>query len=485
MRFLKQSLLGLFLAAMTAGLAVYAGSLVYGAVQARMNEEPRAARNRERVFSVRVVTAEPKVVTPVLSLFGQIQSGRTLELRAASKGRIISLNPAFVEGGRVEAGMVLASIDPADAETVLARMQSNLRDAELEALEARNAVGLANDEQSAAQEQADLRTRAFERQTDLQRRGVGTAAAVEVAELAAASARQSVLTRRQALAQARARVDQSESNIDRAKLALNEAQRALDDTRLIAEFDGVLSDVSAVQGGLVSANEQLAELIDPDALEISVRVSTTQYARLLDDQGTLGSAPVRVYLDGLGTALTASGTLTRDSAAVGEGQSGRLLFAELGPAPGFKPGDFVRIEIDEPQISRVATLPASAYGADGAVLAIDGEGRIESVPVTLLRRQGDTVLVRAPGLRGRDIVAARTPLLGSGIKVKPLKDADATKIEEPEMLELSDERRAKLRAFVEANTRMPDEAKQRILSQLDNDKVPAQMVTRIESRMGG
>jgi ATP phosphoribosyltransferase regulatory subunit HisZ len=88
-------------------------------------------------------------------------------------------------------------------------------------------------------------------------------------------------------------------------------------------------------------------------------------------------------------------------------------------------------------------------------------------------------------LIGRNVVSARTPLLGAGIKVKPLITEGASRIEEPEMLELSAERRAKIRAFVEANKRIPDEAKARILSQLDEVKVPAQMVQRIEGRMGG
>ena len=53
------------------------------------------------------------------------------------------------------------------------------------------------------------------------------------------------------------------------------------------------------------------------------------------------------------------------------------------------------------------------------------------------------------------------------------------------MLELSDERRATLVAFIEGNSRMPAEAKERVLGQLNQDKVPAQVVARIESRMGG
>ena len=53
------------------------------------------------------------------------------------------------------------------------------------------------------------------------------------------------------------------------------------------------------------------------------------------------------------------------------------------------------------------------------------------------------------------------------------------------MVELTEERRAKLTAFVQANTRMPEEARQRILNQLSQTSVPAQVVERIESRMGG
>ncbi len=53
------------------------------------------------------------------------------------------------------------------------------------------------------------------------------------------------------------------------------------------------------------------------------------------------------------------------------------------------------------------------------------------------------------------------------------------------MLELSDERRARLVAFVEGNGGMPSEAKQRILAQLDESQVPVQVVERLEARIGG
>ncbi|MDJ0822225.1 MAG: HlyD family efflux transporter periplasmic adaptor subunit [Paracoccaceae bacterium] len=485
MRFLRQSLTGLVLLSLTLGLMVYAGTLVRDAVQERLANEPRVPPARERVFAVNVVPVMFETMTPVLETFGEVQSRRTLELRAATGGAVIELAPEFVEGGDVVAGQLLLRVDPADAQSALDRAESDRTDAEAEGREAARAVELAKDELAAAREQTELRERAFQRQTDLAERGVGTAAAVETAELAASSARQAVLTRRQALATAEARVDQAATRLSRAEIALAEAQRRLDDTEIRAAFDGTLSDVTLVAGRLVSANERLAQLVDTDALEVAFRVSTQQYARLLDEDDSLRQAPVAVTLDVFGTNITTEGTLSREGAAVGEGQTGRLLFANLTRPRGLKPGDFVTVGIEEAPLPFVARLPATAVNAAGEVLVIGEEERLETITVEVLRRQGNDVLIRARDLRDREVVAERTPLLGAGIRVRPLRSEGAAEPEAPEMLELTDERRAKLKAFVEANPRMPAAAKTRILSQLDQARVPARMVERIEARMGG
>jgi len=485
MRFLRQSLTGLFLASLMLALLVYAGQLVFGAVQSRLADDPRPPQARERVFAVNVRTARMETVTPVLPAFGQVLSRRTLELRAAVGGRVVWLAEGFEDGGSVTAGQDLVRIDPADAHSARDRAQSDLLDAEAEQRDAARALTLARDELSAARDQEDLRNRAFQRQTNLQERGVGTAATVETAELALAAARQVVLARRQAVAQAEARVDQAATRLARMRIALADAERALADTTITATFDGTLSNVTLVEGRLVSANEKLAELIDPDALEVAFRVSTAQYARLLDETGDLTTAPVSATLDVSGAALGATGRISRDSAAAGDGQTGRMIYARLDAAPGFKPGDFVTVAVDEPPVERVARLPASALDASGTVLVLDAEDRLEALPVQLVRRQGDEVLLRGAGLAGREVVIGRTPLLGAGIRVRPLREEAQDEPPEASLLELSAERRARLVAFVEANNRMPDEVKARVLAQLVGDRVPAQLVERIESRMGG
>ncbi|WP_299141885.1 HlyD family efflux transporter periplasmic adaptor subunit [uncultured Tateyamaria sp.] len=486
MRFLRQSLIGLVLAALSLGLLAYAGQLVGTAVQDRLARESKAPPARERVFAVGVVRAEPGIETPVLEAFGEVESRRRLELRAAVSGRIVELAPGFEDGGAVTTGQVLVRIDPADAQAAFDRADADLRDAEAEVRDAERALDLARDEETAAQDQADLQQRAYARQVDLAERGVGTAAAVESAELAASSARQSVLSRRQAVTAAEARIDQSITRLARARIALGEAQRALDDTTLTAPFDGTLSETEVVAGRLASANEKLAVLIDPTALEVAFRVSTAQYARLLDADGALLPAPVTATLDVAGVDLNATGTISRASAGAADMQTGRLVFARLDTSRGFIPGDFVTVTVQEPPLDNVVRLPASAIDANDTVLVLGPESRLESVQVQLLRRQGDDILVRSPDIIGRDVVEARSPLLGAGISVRALRPAEANAVPtEPEMLELSAERRARLVAFVEGNQRMPAEAKARVLSRLSEARVPAQMVARIESRMGG
>ena len=343
---------------------------------------------------------------------------------------------------------------------------------------------------TAAEEQADLRNQALLRQRDLLDRGVGTSAAVETAELAASSASQSILSRRQALANAEARLDQAKTRLARVEIDLSDAQRRRDDTVIRAAFDGALTDVRTVNGGRVTANEVVARLIDPDALEVSFRVSTSQYAVLLNEAGQLQQAEVTATLEVSGVDLTASGQITRDSASVGEGQTGRLLFARLEDAAGFRPGDFVTVSITEPPLSQVALLPATAVDAGGTVLTVNAENRLEVAPAPILRRQGDNVIVDASAIAGQTIITERSPLLGAGILVSPIaRDPEGRPItaepEAPEMLTLDAERRAKLIAMVEGANRMPAEAKARILAQLEQDEVPAETVNRIESRFGG
>lgn len=489
MRFFRRSLTGLFLLSVTLAVLALAAQMLRGAIEERMAREARQMPSRERVFAVNAVTVTPEDVVPVLEAFGEVRSRRTLEIRVQTGGRVIALAEGFEDGGRVEAGQMLLRVDPTDLEDALALAETDLAEAEAERTDARAAREIAEDDLASAGRQAMLHDQALARQRDLADRGVVTEAAVEAAALQAASAGQAVLSKRAALATAGARVAQAESTLARRRIALAEAARRLAETEITAAFTGVLSGVSVAEGRVVTANEQIATLIDPDALEVSFRVSTAQYARLIDAKGGLMRSEVSARLDVSGLDLIARGRIDREGAEVGAGLTGRLLFARLDDARGFRPGDFVTVAVREQELTGVAVLPATALDAAGTVLVIGEGDRLEIAPVELLRRQGDMVLVRAPGLHGRAVVAERSPVLGAGIRVRVLTpsadEAGATPPAEPEMIALDDDRRARLIAYVEGNQGMPAEAKDRLLTQLRAPEVPARTVERLESRLGG
>ena len=235
MRFLRRSLVGLFLLSLAFGLLAYAGQSIRDALQTRWAEENRPRPARERVFSANVITYESGTATPIMTVFGEVRSRRTLELRVRSAGTVVELAESFEEGGRVRAGELLLRVDPSDAQAALDVAMADLAEAEAELREAAAGLGISRENVEAARDQLALREQALERQKSLMERGVGTEAAAETAALAETAAKQTVLSRRQALAQAEARVEQAKTSLSRYRIALSEAERRLAETELHAD----------------------------------------------------------------------------------------------------------------------------------------------------------------------------------------------------------------------------------------------------------
>ncbi len=482
MRFFGRAMSGLFLAVLTVALLALAAGVMMGAIRDRMTAGGPAAPAQERVVSANVLRVDAARIVPELTAYGEVRSVRTLELRAPQGGRVVELSPRFADGGAVTAGEVLLRLDPAEATAARDLAAAALAEAEAAEREAARSLDLARDDLTQSQAQLALRAQAVQRQRDIAARGAGSAAAVETAELAQAQAEQALLSSRSSLARAEAAVDQAAIAVTRARITLAEADRSLSETVITAALDGRLNGVAAVvAGGQVTANEVLGQIIDPSALEVAFRLSAAQYARLIDATGALIEAPLTARLEVGGAALEAEGRILRSGASGAEAGGGRLVYAALEAAPGLRPGDFVTVTVAEPALDAVADLPATAVDAAGRVLALTAEDRLEEVAVEVLRRQGDRVIVAPGTLAGREVVAERSPLLGAGIKVRPVRPG----VEEATLLDLTEDRRAALIAAVEANTRLPDEAKARLVEQLRQARVPAAVVARIEARAGG
>lgn len=498
MRSLARAGIGLAIGGAAFALVLAAGGITYHAWQASEGVAAATRTPRERAYAVETATFEAVSVTPIVTSYGRLESARTLELRAALPGPLVELSEAFRDGGAVAQGDLLYRIDPAKLETALALAETDVTEAEAELAEARAALGLARLEADATQKQLDLRDQALARQTDLRGRGVATEADLEAATLARAAANQTLINRQQVVVGDEARVAQAEITLTRRQIALTEARRTLAETSMTAPFAGMLADVTAVPGRLVSANEQLAVLIDPADIEVAFRITSNQYARLLNARGELRQTEMVVEVQRGRQVTEISATLDRASAEIAEDKVGRLVYAKLvDPDPSFvQPGDFVTVRIPERPMEGVAVIPAAAATTDGRILLIGEDNRLEETQVTFLRHQGDTIIVEGAPM-GRQYVTARALQLGAGIQVTPVAPVAAatsgvasatsetapTAEAAPDTIALDDDRRAAIVAFIEASEKMKPEKRVQWLEELSLPEVPRATAEKFEAMM--
>ncbi|NBN76930.1 HlyD family efflux transporter periplasmic adaptor subunit [Microvirga tunisiensis] len=492
MRFVLRSIMGFGLFAVMVCAIGYGVYHLHAAATAP--QETRSRPPAERSFLANTATFEDVTVTPEITAYGQIRSWRTLQLRASSDGQLVEMSERFRDGAQVKAGDVLLRIDPAEATSRLLDARANLSDARSDKDEAEEAIVAAERELEATRKQVELRKQALERQRQLMDKGYSTMALVEQEQLSVAAIEQALNNRLQSVLSARKRIERSDFALKRAEVALKDAERILAETTVTAPFDGILDTVGVTLGRRVSPNEELANLIDPTALEVRFSVSTEQFSRLLGSDGQLLPQPVRVILTLGERRIIAEGLLERVAAVVGEGEAGRTLFASLdvGTDTVFRPGDFVTVEIEEPALSQVAVVPVSAATEDGRLLVVGADNRLEEIQARVLRRRGDELIVAGVPF-GREYVRERLPQLGSGIRIERRQPAGAAapvaqapgapSTAEGEMVRLEPERRAALLAQLAASA-MPDDRKARLIEALNQPEVSRALVERIEARAG-
>lgn len=485
MKFLMRGIVGLLLIAVMLGSVGFGAYRLFNAMTAEQTARGRAPV--ERSYSVNVSLLEPQTVQPVTTAYGEIESWRTLQLRASSDGRIVNIAKKFRDGAAVAAGDLLVRIDPADAEFAVLDAEAALSDAQAQKAEAEEAVVVAEQELVAARRQLELRKQALERQKQLKEKGYSTAVQVEAEQLSVAALEQALNNRLQSVITARKRIERMDLSVERAQIAVKNAQRVLAETSIEAPFDGYLDQVDAVLGRRVNPSDTLGVLIDPEALEVRFSLSTQQFSRFLDDAGALVDADVTAELELGDRTIEIKGHLDRVSAVVGEGEAGRAVFASLDVSQDavLRPGDFVTVRLRERPLSDVAEIPATAATEDGRILIIDSDNRLTEVSVRILRRMKDTLVVDEVPF-GSSYVRERLPHLGPGLKVEPRGAPGATT--EPlqndnNLVSLEPSRRAELQKLVEASG-MPEDRKARLQAALKQPRVPKDLIERLEQRQG-
>ena len=491
MNFLLRSFLGLIILSITLGFLIFGSLVLIDALKKRSEKSDNRRFQKERVFAVNVETLNKQIASPKILSYGEIYSKRMLEIRPLVSGRLDYVSEKFVEGGYVKSGDILFRLNQKDYLNELEIAEIDLEDTKAQLSEAISKLDYANLEFEVSESQLNLRKNALDRQTQLAESGLITSSQLENTQLAYSSSKQQFLNKQNLVKSSKNAIDKLKIQLKRRSISIDKAKRNLDETEIKAPFDGIIASVNILPGSVINKNEKLGTLLDPNSLEVMFNLSANEFARVIDKDGKLLNLDITAYLKLSNNDIPFSGKIERINPEIMNIGSGRKLFASinLGENKTLRPGDFVVLEIKEPSLKNITVLPSSAVTIDGKIFILEEDNRLKEIEVTILRRQGNEVIVSgAP--TDKEYVMQRSPQLGNGLKIKPLRKKDreisnsVNLSKNNELVTISPEKQKKLINILDKLDRMPKSVKDRLYEEINSGKIKAKTLKRLEKNMG-
>lgn len=335
-------------------------------VACKPQEAPAVAAAAPRPVQVAEVQLAPARASAAFT--GTVRARREVELGFRASGRVVE---RLVEVGQaVEAGQVLARLDPADLGLALRAAEADLAAAEAQSRQAANDA---------------VRSRSL----------------LAAGHVAAAFDDQRVAAARAAAE----RVATARANLDLARNRLSYAT-------LVAPGAGVVTTLLAEAGQVLAEGQPLLRLAYPAERELLVRVPESALPTLRDPGAAVAfwvrpeeALPARLRE----VAPQADGALRTYAA--------RFSLPEAPDWVALGMTGTVRLTRDT---APVATLPRSALhdrGAGPMVWRVEGN-RLEAVPVTVTQLSDATVQVSGPLRPGERVVALGAQMLDAGQQVR-------------------------------------------------------------------
>ena len=333
-------------------------------------KEEKADKGGEPIRPVKTITVVDGAETRTLRYSGSVRARVETALGFRVAGKIVARNVDV--GQRVEAGRILASLDPTDLKLALQTAEANV-------VAARTRVKVADDSRARAR---TLNTKGFVTDSNLDRAALEADQAVAALE-AAVSAR-----------------DQAANQIGYADLA--------------ADADGIVTDIRADVGQVVAAGTPVVTLARDDEKEVAIAVPEQDVVRFSRDQ----AVRVRFWAD---RDLTLAGRVREIAGSADPASRTYAIRVSLAADERVRLGMTATVEADVPVATTAFAVPLAA------LTRADGKARVWIVdPATATVAPRDVVLgaVTADGVRvveglapGDVVVTAGTQFLVAGKKV--------------------------------------------------------------------
>ncbi len=365
-----------------------------------------------------------------LSAMGETIPATEVQLKPQISGRIISISPSFVPGGRFKAGQEILRIDPSDYELALAQRESEVLQAQSQIIAARAELTNAERELSIEQGSQNVARREFEllgeKISERDRSLVLREPQLQAAQAAVESAQSAIAS--------------AEAALDAAENRLAQAQLDLERTTVYAPFNAVVMEKNADVGDIVSTSTVLASLLGTDHIwvEIAVPMSDTRWI----ETGAHGETPSRVEIRNPSAwgddvhrdasviqILPQIDSTSRMARVLVEVDDPLALSDQSGQLPILLVGSYVQAQVIGPTIHDVVRLPRAVVRDGDLVRIMNDSNELENRRVTIAFREPDSVLISEGIEAGEQIV---TTNLSTAVDGLPLRTANTPTNARPE-----------------------------------------------------
>ena len=355
--------------------------------------EPRKRPQFPSVQAVDAITLSKSNYPVVINTQGTVRPTQSSTLVAEVTGTVTNVSENFVLGGRFSKGDVLIQIDERDYAIALTQANANLAQA------------------SAALQEEIAR---------------GQMAKSEWESLRSGEQASPITLRVPQLAAARANRDAASAQVERAKLDLER-------TKLLAPFNGQVSELAVDQGQFVSRGARLGQIYSNQSVDVRLPLTSRQLTFL--DIPSSGSVPQsqlpNIELAGIvaGVEQSWTGKVIRAEGVDASTQQLNVIARVASPfAPGKAPlriDQYVEAKIAGRVLEDVFVLPREALREDREVLLVNKDNQLERREVIVVWADEQSATI-SDGLEVGDVLVT-TPLstVTNGTPVRATIDGKA------------------------------------------------------------
>jgi len=359
-------------------------------------EAKREAATKRTAMLVEVMEMQSGTHTPVVAALGRVRPARDVDLMPQVNGHIIEMAEAFMPGGFVEKGALLAKIDDADYRNALRQAESELASAE-------SNLSLELGRQDSASKEYELL------QPEL------------------SNANRALVLREPQLNQARSQMLAAEASVNQAKLNL---QR----TEIRAPFAAHILSQHGNIGSQVGPATVLARLVGVDEYWVEVAVPVSSLKDIsLPSQGSTGAAARIRDRNAWPVGVSRSGEVIQLIAALDDNtRLARLLISVSDPlnrndgsdqsAPPLLLESIVQVEITGRPLDNVFRIPRDFLRQDDT-LWLNRDNKLAITKATLVTKDNKYVYLSGGLKDGDQLITSNLATIAPGT---PLRVAGAS-----------------------------------------------------------